>query len=202
MHYAELQGFTPYGVELNRRTAEVAKAHGLNVFNGFLQDAKYENEFFDVVFLGDIIEHVTAPHDLIRECARVLKRGGVIIISTPNLDCMWSKNTLWLYRLFKIPWSSVTPPYHLFQFSYGNLYRMMRSHGLSADDSFFHRPPRLMYALGSLHLMKKFKQEKSPLSLFYMLFSFAIYTIFYAIDLVLTPLKTKNFSMVVMYRKD
>ncbi len=202
MHYAELQGFSAYGVELNRRTAEVAQEHGLNVFNGFLQDAKYENEFFDVIFLGDVIEHVTSPHDLLKECTRVLKRGGIIVISTPNLDCFWSKMTFQLYRLFKIPWSSVTPPYHLFQFSVGNLYRLMRCYNYSAAESFFLRPPRLMYELGSLHLLKHWKQNKSVKNLFFMIFSFAIYTIFYALDTILTPIKSKDFSMVMSYIKE
>lgn len=202
MHYAQLEGFDAYGVELNRRTVEVARGHGLNVFNGYLEDAKYSSDFFDVIFLGDVIEHVPSPQKLIQECTRVLKKGGVIVISTPNLDCAWSKSTFWLYRLFKIPWSSVTPPYHLFQFSVGNLYRLMRTHHYSQVESFFLRPPRLMYELGSLHLLKDFKKKKTPFALFFMLFSFALYTLFYAIDGIFSWLTKKDFSMVMCYEKN
>jgi 2-polyprenyl-3-methyl-5-hydroxy-6-metoxy-1,4-benzoquinol methylase len=201
MHYAELEGFTTYGVELNRRTAEVARAQGLNVFNGFLEDAKYESDFFDVIFLGDVIEHVTSPRNLIKECTRVLKRGGIMVISTPNLDCPWAATTFKLNQLFKIPWSSVTPPYHLSQFSYGNLYRLMREYRYSVTDKFFLRPPRLMYELGSLHLIKKWKQSKKIKDLFFAIFAFALYAICYAFDALITPLKSKDFSMVVFYEK-
>jgi SAM-dependent methyltransferase len=202
MHYAQLQGFDAYGVELNRRTAEVAQAHGLKVFNGYLKDAKYKDEVYDVIFLGDVIEHVTDPHDLIKECSRVLRKGGAIVISTPNLDCPWSKSTFWLYKLFKIPWSSVTPPYHLFQFSYGNLYRLMRCYKFNLGEMFYQKPPRLMYELGSLHLWKRVKKEKLPFTFFYVLFAFALYTVMYFIDTILTPLKKKDFSMVGMYIKE
>jgi SAM-dependent methyltransferase len=202
MHYAQLQGFTAYGVELNRRTAEIAKENGFNVYNGYLKDAGYADEFFDVVYLGDVIEHVTNPHDLIKECSRILKKGGVMVISTPNLDCPWPKSTFWLYKLFKIPWSSVTPPYHLHQFSFGNLYRLMRCYHFSLVDQFFLRPPRLAYELGSLHLLKRVKQTKLPFTFFYMIFAYVLYAAFYLWDILITPFKTKDFAMVVTYKKE
>jgi SAM-dependent methyltransferase len=202
MHFAERDGWNAYGVELNRRTAESARSNGLNVFNGFLHDAKYPHEFFDAIFLGDVIEHVTSPRDFIKECTRILKKDGVLVISTPNLDCFWSQSTFLLYRLFKIPWSSLTPPYHLHQFSVGNLYRLMRSFGCSQIDSLYLRPPRLMYELGSLHLVKRFKQDKLPFTFFYTVFAFALYAILYAIDGILSWIKSKDFSMVIFYKKD
>lgn len=202
MYYAESRGFTAYGVELNRRTAEIAREQGLNVYNGYLNDAKYADEFFDVVYLGDVIEHVTSPHDLLKECKRVLKKGGLMVISTPNLDCTWSRMTFWLYKVFKIPWSSVTPPYHLHQFSSGNLYRLMRCYQFSMEKEFYLKPPRLAYELGSLHLLKRVKQDKLPFTFFYMCFAFAIYAVFYLVDKIITPLKTKDFAMVSVYKKN
>ena len=202
MHYAELQGYSADGVELNRRTVEVARAHGLNVFHGFLKDAEFADDFFDVIFLGDIIEHVNSPQELLSECSRVLKKGGTIVISTPNLDCSWSRTTFVLYKLFKIPWSSVTPPYHLFQFSFENLNRLMIDTGFSKTREFFLKPPRLMYELGSLHLLKAYKQSKKLTDLARLIFACGLYTLFYGFDVILTPLKKKDFSMVVFYKKN
>ncbi len=201
MHYGQVRGFSSYGVELNRRTAEVAKAQGLNVYNGFLEDAKYADDFFDVIFLGDIIEHVLSPQNLIKECSRILKKDGIIVISTPNLDCWWSKSTFLLYKLFKIPWSSVTPPYHLFQFSFDNLNKFMKQKGFDKTSEFFLRPPRLMYELGSLHMLKRFKEIKSLLYFIYIFLAFKLYMILYLLDILFTPLKKKDFSMIVFYTK-
>jgi SAM-dependent methyltransferase len=201
MYYAGLRGFATWGVELNRRTAEVARARGQNVYNGYLHQAGFADEFFDVIFLGDIIEHVPSPNELIKECSRVLKKGGRIVISTPNLDCLWSRMTFGLYRALKIPWSSVTPPYHLFQFSFNNLNRLMDERGFKREQEYFLRPPRLMYELGSLHLLKKFKEKRSPAAFLYMIFAFSLYSILYAINIAATPFRKKDFSMVVVYFK-
>lgn len=202
MYHAGRRGFETYGVELNRRTAEVAQAQGLNVFNGYLADAKFSPGSFNVIFLGDIIEHVTSPDDLIRECTRILAAGGYIIISTPNLDCFWSDMTYRLYQWFHIPWSSLTPPYHLFQFSHNNLNLLMSRYGLLKKDIFYMRPPRLTYELGSLHLLKRWKTSRKIKDLFFMIFSFTCYTILYVVDILLGFFKQSDFSMVGIYTKN
>lgn len=202
MRAAEKEGFETKGVELNKRTAEIAKKNGLDVYNGFLEDARFQNGLFDVVFLGDLIEHVNDPKAIVRECRRILGQNGSVVISTPNLDCFWSRSTLMLYRLFGIPWSSATPPHHLFQFSFHNLTRLMRDSGFKERSVWYERPPRLMYELGSLHLYKRFKNHPTIGSLFYMLFSFGAYVIFYGLDYVLTPIKSTDFGMVAIYQKN
>lgn len=127
MYLAEKRGVRTSGVELNKRTADIAISNGLNVFNGFLEEAKFKNKCFSAVVLGDVIEHDRDPRSLILECERILEDGGILIISTPNLDCFWPKATFILFKLFKIPWSSVTPPYHLYQFSRNNLDLLLTS---------------------------------------------------------------------------
>lgn len=45
----------------------------------------YENDFFDVVTIFDVIEHVKEPGAILSEAYRVLKNNGIALISTPNL---------------------------------------------------------------------------------------------------------------------
>jgi SAM-dependent methyltransferase len=45
----------------------------------------------DVVFAGEVIEHVREPELFLQECARVLKPGGDLILSTPNRDALLYK---------------------------------------------------------------------------------------------------------------
>lgn len=45
----------------------------------------YEQEMFDVIFCLDVLEHLFNPFSLLKECFRVLKNDGIIILSTPNL---------------------------------------------------------------------------------------------------------------------
>jgi len=40
---------------------------------------------FDAILMGELIEHVFDPGFLLDECFRVLRKGGILIITTPNL---------------------------------------------------------------------------------------------------------------------
>lgn len=44
----------------------------------------HDPEGFDAVILGEVIEHVAFPHDLLRAALKNLKPGGVAIVTTPN----------------------------------------------------------------------------------------------------------------------
>ncbi|GAG17189.1 unnamed protein product, partial [marine sediment metagenome] len=44
----------------------------------------FKDAAFDVVFALDVIEHVADEQQLINEALRVLRRGGRLILQTPN----------------------------------------------------------------------------------------------------------------------
>jgi 2-polyprenyl-3-methyl-5-hydroxy-6-metoxy-1,4-benzoquinol methylase len=46
---------------------------------------------FDAVVSIDGIEHIERPFDFIRECRRMIRKDGVLIISTPNLTALRSR---------------------------------------------------------------------------------------------------------------
>jgi len=201
LFFAKKRGFETHGVELNPLTAEIARANGLNVRQGTLEGAHFEDTFFDVVFLGDIIEHVPIPRELLGECRRIVKRGGVLVISTPNLDCFWARATFMLWEWFSMPWSVLTPPHHLFQFREDNLKMLLKELDFHDFVVWYRRPPTLKYELGSLHLLGKWKREKTLGNLFFMLFSFVVYTKLYGVDILVTPFKKKDCGMIVVSQK-
>ena len=201
LYFAKQRGFDSYGVELNELTAEVAESRGLNVKRGTLQDAHYPDKFFDAIFLGDIIEHVPNPRELLIESHRILKETGILVISTPNLDSFWARATYKLYERVKIPWSALTPPHHLFQFSYGNIELFLKNNGFTISSVWFRRPPPLMYELGSLHLWGKWKQQKTFKNFLFMLFAFAVYTKVYFLNILIAPFKKSDFGMILCCQK-
>jgi len=201
MYWARQRGFNCRGVEINKRTAEIARQNGFEVFNGFLQEAIFERGSFDVIFLGDVIEHVNNPRDFLKDAVSFLKTDGLLVISTPNVNCFWSKYTLLLYKLFKIPWTSATPPYHLFQFSFENLNLLTSEFELKNAKTFFLPPPSLRYELGSLHLLGKWKKDKTVFNLIFMLFSYTAYVVAYALNLAIYPFHRKDFQMSAVYKR-
>lgn len=201
MYWAEKRGFPSYGVEVNERTADSAKSQGLNVYTGFLEDAPLSPNSFDAIFLGELIEHVTNPRELVRTCNKLLTPQGLLAVTTPNIDCLWSRTTLKLYKIFGIPWSSVTPPYHLFQFSPKNLDTVVLSEGFNLKSSKYLRIPPLKYELGMLHLLKRYKKSRSIKDLFFMGFSYSIYTVLHTIFVLLHPFLRRDFQMVKIYER-
>jgi ubiquinone/menaquinone biosynthesis C-methylase UbiE len=56
------------------------------VYDSFVNLAPYKDQSYDMIFAGQVIEHVTieeAEH-IFRECHRILKPGGKICLDTPN----------------------------------------------------------------------------------------------------------------------
>jgi SAM-dependent methyltransferase len=45
----------------------------------------FDGGMFDFVFVGDVIEHVFSPDHLLKEIVRLLRPGGYVILTTPNL---------------------------------------------------------------------------------------------------------------------
>ncbi len=60
----------------------------------------FKNEVFDALFAGEIIEHLLGTDNFLRECFRVLRHNGFIVLTTPNL-C--SLKNLFLMLLGKQP---------------------------------------------------------------------------------------------------
>ena len=54
------------------------------VANGL--ELPFDDGSFDVVFAGEILEHVPRPDEALAEWGRLLPRGGVLLLSTPNRD--------------------------------------------------------------------------------------------------------------------
>jgi len=94
----------------------------------------YRDGQFDAVVSIDGIEHIENPFDFIRECRRVLRPGGVCIISTPNISSFRSR-ARWLWTGFhnknKTPLDETKPNplHHINMISFPELRYMLHSNG-------------------------------------------------------------------------
>lgn len=73
-----------------------------------IQDIKWKSNFFDTVIATEVLEHVADPQQAIAEIHRVLKRGGICILST-RFICPYHPSPKDYYRF---TWDSLQ---HLFQ---------------------------------------------------------------------------------------
>jgi len=86
-------GFRAEGVEPAPKAAATAQAAGLKVHRGLLQEAGYADGQFDAITLFEVIEHLQHPQDLLKECRRILRPGGILLVGTGNAGS-WSMAAL------------------------------------------------------------------------------------------------------------
>ena len=78
-------GWDAYGVEPCKWLVDWGvKNHRLNLKATTLEKAKYPSNYFDVVTLWDVLEHVPDPKATLEECNRILKPNGLVVVNYPN----------------------------------------------------------------------------------------------------------------------
>ena len=88
------RGWDVAGVELSRQAADFANERlGDVVRQGTVEEVRFESESFDAVAMLDVVEHVADPLGLLREAARILKPGGVLLLSAPNVRSLSARLT-------------------------------------------------------------------------------------------------------------
>ena len=106
-----------YGIEISSHAFAYAKnLLRMNVFNCDLSECNFEPESFDIVFLIGTIEHIISPRKTLEEISKILKPGGLLVLTTVD--------TMGL-----IPLYSLKPPEHLFYFNHDNLSKLLKKTG-------------------------------------------------------------------------
>lgn len=87
-----------FGIEPNKSAAKQAEKY-CKVFRGTLEQTRYHSDFFDVVVLYHVIEHLENPIESIIEIRRILKPNGTLILCTPDFKCELAQRFGPNYRL-------------------------------------------------------------------------------------------------------
>lgn len=93
----EITGAEVYGVDVSAENCSLASAKGIITKQADLNDKiPFESSFFDLVFAGEVIEHLSNPDVFLEETRRVLKNDGILVLTTPNLSCFYNRILLLL----------------------------------------------------------------------------------------------------------
>jgi methionine biosynthesis protein MetW len=105
-----------YGVDIDEEALKKAAENGINVQKVDLNSdsLSFEDGFFDIVLMEEVIEHLANPDNSLQEIYRVLKLGGLFLISTPNLS--WWLNRFILFSGYQPYWSECSVRYNVGKF--------------------------------------------------------------------------------------
>jgi 2-polyprenyl-3-methyl-5-hydroxy-6-metoxy-1,4-benzoquinol methylase len=125
LEVARGRGWNVSGVEISEFAADYAvRQLGLDVVNENAEAWDHGTARYDVITMWDLIEHLRDPQGTVRNLARALKPGGLLVLSTPDVESIPA-------RLMKQRWLGwQLRNEHLYYFSYSTLERMLRSAGL------------------------------------------------------------------------
>ena len=117
-------GWDVYGLDINASAIKVARKQGLNhVSLGSYEDMKkYPDNFFDVIRMYHVIEHLHDPERCLRFARKKLKDNGELIVGTPNAASLIAK-------VAKQYWYNLDSPRHLYIFTPKTLRRLMTTDG-------------------------------------------------------------------------
>lgn len=86
------------GVTLNPDEAAYARARGLDVVLGNIEEGVALQRTYDVVFANNIFEHLYSPHRFLCDARQYLTEGGVLILGVP---CIPALSFLLRFRKFR-----------------------------------------------------------------------------------------------------
>jgi 2-polyprenyl-3-methyl-5-hydroxy-6-metoxy-1,4-benzoquinol methylase len=151
---AQTLGFDAEGVEPAPHIAQAGRAAGRRIHSGRLEEQGFPDGRFDAATLFEVIEHLREPIPMLREIRRILKPGGVLLLSTGN-------GASWTARVLKQAWDyfqiSVDAG-HISFFNPGSLALLGQRAGFAVADLYTARvrlvikgrAPAPVYAAGKL----------------------------------------------------
>jgi SAM-dependent methyltransferase len=115
------------GLDFHPGYADHVRRLGVEFLLGDIAEYDFRGRRFDVVSMGDVIEHVADPKKVIAGVASILKPGGLIWLSTPNYEGVWTRAMREKDGMWK-------EGEHLHFFCLRSLNRLLRDHRLKAVD--------------------------------------------------------------------
>ena len=119
----------------------------IRIYQAPLEDLHLPEGRYDAIVMNHVIEHAADPPALLRECRRLLKQEGQLVIVTPNTGSLG-------HRLFGDNWRPLEPPRHLFLFSDKNLPSLARKAGFSRADVWTSAANAAGFAVESWNLLR------------------------------------------------
>lgn len=120
-------GWEVKGTDLINQIAKFAKkTFSIDVKTGDFLDMNFPKNYFDVVVLSSVLEHVYTPNRTLKKTNSVLKKGGLFVMVIPNINSLG-------HMIFKRNWSFLEPGRHLYHYSPVTITKILNKHGFKVE---------------------------------------------------------------------
>ena len=121
------RGWICLGVEPSFYAVNYARERfHLEVYEGYLEDVEYPDEWFDAITMWDVLEHVPNQEQVLDKIGHLLKRDGWLVISLPNAES-------WERFIFQKYWAGWDVPRHFHIFTPKTITRLLESRGFKVE---------------------------------------------------------------------
>jgi len=142
-------GWEVRGLEINQKVARVAQNNtGCKIYVSPLEEADLPEDYFDVVYLNNVFEHLKDPNKALQKIKDTLKENGELIIVIPSEDAL-------LFKLFKQDFFPLDVPRYLFTYNKMNISKLFSQHDFRV------KKINYSYSLSSLTSSIAFKLNKT-----------------------------------------
>ena len=113
-------GWKVNGVEFNAEAA--SNVYGISVVSGEPASWGFPDGAFDAITMNHVLEHLPQPGEMIHECGKLLKKGGLLMCAVPNFLSLQSS-------VGKGAWFHLDIPCHIYHFSEEGLRSILTKSG-------------------------------------------------------------------------
>lgn len=123
-----------YGLDANNYAIKQCRKKGIRVKQFFFNDVNkipFPDNYFDLINAGEIIEHIYDTDFFLTEIKRLLRKDGLLLLSTPNIASLGRRFLLLLgiSPIIEISPNEIDSPGHIRYFTFKTLKRLLEKHG-------------------------------------------------------------------------
>jgi 2-polyprenyl-3-methyl-5-hydroxy-6-metoxy-1,4-benzoquinol methylase len=121
---AQKRGWNVYGTEFTDAAIEVCEKKGIRMNKAPISTDQFPPGYFDVITSFEVIEHINNPVEEITAFHKLLRKGGLVYITTPNFNSI-SRDILSHH------WNIIGYPEHLSYYTRRTLRDLLANNGFN-----------------------------------------------------------------------
>jgi 2-polyprenyl-3-methyl-5-hydroxy-6-metoxy-1,4-benzoquinol methylase len=119
---AKKRGWDVYGTEYSDEAVEKCEQRGIKMHKGKLCSEWFGDEMLDIITSFEVIEHINNPIEEVKNIKKILRKGGLFYVTTPNFNALER-------FLLKGKYSIIAYPEHLSYYTKRTLNYLLTNNG-------------------------------------------------------------------------